>query len=90
MGFKDFCKEKECENKIKSQSINDENAEEIFNKYKDMEQDQLLLELYKNIEKQKKDGTFNYNGLCEMVEKMSPFLSKEQNLKIKQILKEIK
>lgn len=89
MGFKDFCsqQEKKC---AKTQNFNNVDVEEVFNKYKDLEQDQLIKELYKNIEKQKNDGTYNYEKICEMVEKMTPFLSKEQALKIRQLLKEIK
>ena len=91
MGFKDYCNNYEKE-KITKSSVGNENTknvEELYDKYKDKNEDELLSELFKNVAKQKEDGTFNYEGLLNTINKVSPFLSKEQNLKIKEILKNI-
>lgn len=88
MGFKEYCNR--SSNISEEQNYNQtKNVEELYDKYKDKSQDELLAELLKNVDKQKKDGTFNYDGLVKTIEKVSPFLTKEQNSKIKEILKNI-
>ncbi len=89
MGFKDFCKNSEKINDRENRD-NTQKVEDLYERYKDKSEDELLNELLKNVEKQKKDGSFNYQGLINTIDKVSPFLSKEQNLKIKEILKNIK
>lgn len=92
MGFKDYCKEKK-ENSHAKQEFTEkqkEDIEGIYNKFKDKSQDELISELFKNVESQKQNGTFNYDGLINTINKLSPFLTKEQNLKIEDILKSIK
>ena len=91
MGFKDFCKN-DSDTKIQDKNFNQSTkmVEELYDEYKDKSEDELLNELFKNVAKQKSEGTFNYEGLASTIEKVSPFLTKEQNLKIKEILKNIK
>ena len=87
MGFKDYCNN----TSFKSNKKDDEKkVEELYNKYKDKDEDELFSELLKNVDKQKQDGIFDYNSLTQMVNKISPFLTKEQNLKIKDLLEKIK
>ena len=81
MGFKDFCKTSQSET-----TNNTKKVEDLYDKYKDKNQDELLSELFSSVQKQKENGTFNYDAICDMVNKMSPFLTKEQNLKIKELL----
>lgn len=81
MGFKDFCKTSQSET-----TNNTKKVEDLYDKYKDKNQDELLNELFSSVQKQKENGTFNYDAICDMVNKMSPFLTKEQNLKIKELL----
>ena len=87
MGFKNFSNKTKVEgfDENKKKSI-----EEIYNTYKDKQEDELLAELFKNINKQKQNGTFDYNGLVSAINNMSPFLSNEQSVKIKEILEKIR
>lgn len=89
MGFKDYCKNSEKINDNEARD-NTKKIEDLYEKYKDKNEDELLNELLKNVEKQKKEGSFNYQGLINTIDKISPFLSKEQNLRIKEILENIK
>ena len=63
---------------------------DIFEEYKDKSQDELMSELLKNVQKQKDDGTFNYQSLSSSVEKLSPFLNAEQKNIIKELLQKIR
>jgi len=85
MGFKEYSKNTQTNEKSFSNEET-KNIENLYNKYKDQPEDQLINELLNTIAKQKKEGTFNYDALKSIIEKISPFLSKEQNLKIKEIL----
>lgn len=89
MGFKDFCNNKNCFDKEQSEN-NQINVEQIYNKYKNKNQQQLLDELFKNVEEQKQNGSFDYNGLTNMLEKMSPFLNQEQKQNLETLLNKIK
>lgn len=96
MGFKDFCENNEQINQ--NQNINDmddlkkteKKVEDMYNKYKGKSEDELISELYKNIEKQKKDGTFNYENIENMAKKLSPFLNQNQRKKMQELLENIK
>lgn len=87
MGFKDYCKN---ESKTVNNEEQSKKVEEIYDKFKDKNEDELMSELLNNVAKQKQDGTFNYNSIAETVEKLSPFLNADQKLKIKEILQKIK
>ena len=88
MGFKDYKNKSEInEEKYKEDS---KKIEDIYNTYKNKSQDELTYELLKHVENQKKDGTFNYDSLCEMLNKVSPFLTKDQKLKMNELLKKLK
>ena len=87
MGFKEYCGKETCNHE--SSKIEEERVEDLYNKYKDKNEDELIIELIKNVEKQKRDGTFKYDALIKTLEKLRPFLTKEQNEKIKEILKKI-
>ena len=92
MGFKEYCKNNQSEN-VNTKNFTEKETkrvEELYDEYKDKNEDELLSELFKNVNKQKKDGTFNYNSLKSTIDRMSPFLTKEQNLKIKELLEKIK
>ncbi len=91
MGFKDFSKNYNHKSAEGKEDINNtKKVEDIYEKYKDKNEEELLSELCKNVAKQKQDGTFDINSLNEMASKMSPFLTKEQNLKLKEIINQIK
>lgn len=85
MGFKSF-------NETDKKSLENESkkVESLYNEYKDKSQDELVEELYKHVAKQKQDGTFDYNSLENMLNKVSPFLTSEQKIKMKEILEQLK
>lgn len=64
-------------------------VEEYYNMYKGKSENELLDELHKHVAKQKQDGTFNIDALSNMLNKLSPFLSEEQRLKMEEILKNL-
>ena len=55
-----------------------------------MSQDERTKELYKCVAKQKKDGTFNIESLTTMLNNVAPFLTPEQQIKMKGILDSLK
>ena len=89
MGFKKFCEDNSCNNN-QTQKINEENVSEIYNKFKNKNQDELMGELFKNINKQKAEGTFNYENIQKLTSSLIPYLSEEQVKKMHDILKSIK
>ena len=90
MGFKEFCKNQEKINNYETSKNKQETAEQIFNKYKNKNQEDLMNELFKNVDKQKQNGNFDYKSLVCMAEKMSPFLSPEQKQNLEILLNKIK
>ena len=64
--------------------------EEKFNTYKDMSKEQLNSELFKEVARQKTQGTFDYDGLERMVESLQGSLSVEQYNNIKRLLENLK
>ena len=99
MGFKDFQKQYTANaqsqqnfsniDKSKAKQV-EQKVEDLYNKYKGKDQDQLLVQLFENVQKQKSEGTFDYQSLCVIIDKISPFLSDEQQQKIKSLLTKIK
>ncbi|MBE7074578.1 MAG: hypothetical protein E7376_01160 [Clostridiales bacterium] len=90
MGFKDFCNNKDKNlNDEEVLKANAKNVEELYNEYKDKNEDELLQELFKSVEKQKTNGTFDYNSLLKMIEMLKPYLNQEQIIKMKEILTKI-
>lgn len=92
MGFKEYSNSSKQEDVKTKQDRQreEEKLEQIYNNFKDKNEDELLSELFKNVENQKQNGTFNYDGLKNTIDKISPFLTKEQNLKIKEILAKLR
>ena len=95
MGFKEYCNTNNNEdNKFskteKMAKEETEKVERLYEQYKDKNEDELLNELFKNVAKQKSEGTFNYNSLIDTINKLSPFLTKEQNLRLNDLLQKIK
>lgn len=91
MSFKDYCKNE----KINEQAVNlnkkqEQKVEELYDKYKDKSEDELMSELLNNVSKQKQEGSFNLNAIEQTLEKLSPFLNAEQNIKLKDLLQKIK
>lgn len=61
-----------------------------YNEYKDMSSSQLSSELFKEVQRQKNEGTFDYNKLENMIESLKENLTEENYNNIKRILESIK
>ena len=61
-----------------------------YNEYKDLSASQLNDELFKEVAKQKQDGSFNYAQLENMVESLKGSLSPENYQNMKRILESLK
>lgn len=88
MGFKNYNKEQNNEEEKIKKEANKINA--LYNEYKGMSEDELINELYKYVTKQKQDGTFDYDSLNNMLNQLTPFLTSEQQNKMKDILNSLK
>lgn len=77
------------ENSEKMQK-NTQNIEEIYNNYKNFNSEQLTEELYKNIAKQKCDGTFDYEKIQSLIQNVMPYLGEEQKNNLLSIMQKIK
>lgn len=83
------------EQKSKTQNENKKNISEKdimdkYNEYKDLSASQLNDELFKEVAKQKQDGSFNYAQLENMVESLKGSLSPENYQNMKRILESLK
>jgi len=92
MGFKDFCNKENVNenNSFKGEEIDKKQIEEMYNNFKDKSEDELIFELLKNVDMQKKQGSFNYDLILSQIEKIKPFLSEEQKVKLEMVLGKIK
>ena len=81
-GEKESLKEKD--------SFTEEDIKQTFDKYKDMPQDELLKTFFSEVDKQKKDGTFDIENLKSLVNSMAPILTQEQLSNINSILERIR
>lgn len=64
--------------------------EEKFNTYKDMSQEELNNQLFQEVARQKRDGSFDYNGLARMVESLQGSLTPNEYENIKRLLESLK
>lgn len=90
MKISEFKPKESTEQKNEKQEINPENIEEIYNKYKDKSQSEIMQELFGQVQKQKQNGTFDYEKIVSMVNMMSPYLNQEQKNNILTILSKLK
>ena len=99
--IKDFSKAKEeirnktistekCEEILKEHSDSVNNLQETLSKYRNLSQDQLMNELFKEAGKLKQNGSLNENSLNMLKSTLSPMLSNEQNQQLNDILNKIK
>ena len=82
--------EKKEQQEPNKQELNQKDIEEIYNKFKDKSQSEIMQELFGQVQKQKQNGTFDYDKICSMVELMSPYLNQEQKNNILTILSKLK
>ena len=81
---------KDREQKDERESINEKDIKDKFDQYKDMSQGQLNQELFKEVARQKSNGTFDYSQLAMMLENIRSSLSEEQYQNMKRILETLK
>ena len=97
MDIKDFAKtelpKNENENEFKEKKTMEETKEEyddlvteFVKRYGNMEEDQLLKEMFKLIQQKKKEGTFDANQIRKAAEQIAPLLTDEQRAKMYQLL----
>ena len=68
----------------------EQKVEDLYNTYKDMNSTELMQELFKNVQKSKQDGSFDFLKLSESVKQILPYLSQEQQNSVMSILNQIK
>lgn len=75
------------EEKSKDASSNIKSKVEEYSK---LSENELISKLFENVEKQKQDGTFNFDELTNMVSKIRPYLNANQILQLEELLNKIK
>ena len=65
-------------------------VEQLFNNYKDMNSNELMQELMKNVANGKRDGSFDFDKLKQSVEQVMPYLSQSQQQIVLNLLEQIK
>lgn len=97
--IKDFLNEKKLEKNKKNleyEKIMQENPkkigniEENLNKYKNLSQNDLMNELFKEANRMKENGSLNEESLNMLKNTLSPILDSEQNKKLNEIINKIK
>lgn len=68
----------------------DDKINEAYQNYKDMSQDELMKTLTKEINKQKSNGSFDYNELKNTIDKISIYLPKQTYQNILNIIENFK
>ncbi len=90
--FKSTQKKEEKQEKINNepQKKSTEDVEKLFDKYKDMDSNSLMQELIKNVDKQKSDGSFDFEKLQSQISQVLPYLSTDQQKYLMTILSHLK
>ena len=85
----DFYKSQDnSSNEKQSQSkVNESQIKDKFNTYKDMSSEQLNSELFKEVARQKSQGTFDYAGLERMVQSLQGICRQNNTTTLKGCLK---
>ena len=74
----------------KREKTEEKKVEDLFNTYKDMDSNELMQELLKNVQKSKTDGSFDFDKISQSIKQILPYLSVEQQNSIMTILNQIK
>ena len=93
MKLSEYKPEENCDTNKKSHEKKVEenkSIEEMYNIYKNFSQDELTNELFKNIAKQKSDGTFDYEKINQTISQVLPYLNENQKNNLMTILQKIK
>ena len=73
-----------------NQKVSQEELYQKYNEYKDLSQSQLNNELFKEVSRQKQNGTFNYQQLESMLEGLRSTLGEENYKNMKRILENLR
>ena len=73
-----------------NENVSEEQIKEKFNEYKNLSHDELSNELFKEVARQKNQGTFDYQKLNSMVESLKGALPEESFNNMKRILESLK
>lgn len=84
----DFCNAKKASKTIDEEKLKD-NISDTYNKYKDLNQNDLMNEFLKVSREQKRNGSLNENNMQNLIKQLSPFLNDEQKEKLKDLLNKI-
>ncbi len=95
MKFSEFksTQKKEVKNQTantETQNSQTEDVEKLFEKYKDMDSNSLMGELLKNVDRQKNDGSFDFEKLQSQINQILPYLTDEQQKYLMTILSQLK
>ena len=91
--FKSSTKQEEKTNKeekTNAQSKKSQDMQSLYEKYKDMDKNSLMQELLKNVDKQKKEGSFDFSALQSQVTQVLPYLTQDQQKYLMTILSQLK
>ena len=76
--------------RVEQQAKAEKSVEEQYNELKDSSQEELFQRLSQEVLSQKKNGTFDYNGLVLAIEKMKDFLPEQTYKNMMQVLETLK
>ena len=72
------------------ENVTEKNIMDKYNQYKDLSSDQLSQELFKEVSRQKTNGTFDYQRLESMLDSIKGSLSDENYQNMKRILETLR
>lgn len=94
MKFSEFAKQNNCDNNQKKQEKSEsdfsQNVGDLYDKYKNLSQDELMQQLAKNVREQKQNGTFDFEHISNSINMILPYLSDEQKQTILSLLNGLK
>lgn len=82
--------EKQTEKQEKEKIDESTDVKNLYEKYKDMDQNSLMQELLKNVDKQKSDGNFDFEKLRIQINQILPYLTLDQQKYLMTILQQLK
>lgn len=82
--------EQKLETKSKTENISEENLKKQYDKYSKLSERELMSELFSEVNKQKMNGSFNFQDLANKIEGIRPILSDQQLKNLDNLLKQIK
>lgn len=69
---------------------NMKNIQDTISKYEGKSEDEMLIELMKMVDKEKKEGSFNIDAISNFARTAAPMLNQEQREKMEAIIKQLK